>query len=394
MIDVKLIRENPDVVKENIKKKFQDPAVVDQFLDVDEQWRNSKKEIDGLRSMRNKLSQDVNKLKKEGSDASKILEEVKGIPGRIKKNEEVMKELEMRRMELLLQIPNIMDESVPQGKDESENKELRKWGTVDHKDFKVLNHVEILEKLNLVEFDKSADMSGNGFYILKGDLALLNQSLIKFAVDFMAEKGYMYIEPPLMLKTNILAAATDMETLKNTIYDVKDEDLSLIGTSEYSILAMHMNETIEEKDLPKKYFAYTMCFRKEIGSHGINEKGLWRTHQFNKVEQFVFAKPEESQKYYDEMLANTEELFMKLELPHRVLEMCSGDLAVWKSKSCDVEVWRPTTNDYGEVASLSNCTDFQARRLNIKCHDGHGNYRNLHTLNNTVVATINRQMVQ
>jgi len=242
-------------------------------------------------------------------------------------------------------------------------------------------------KKNREYFESSAKVSGKGFYYLKGDLALLNMALVKFAIDFMVKKGYTYIEPPLMLHKDVLSAALDTEEFSKTIYGVKDEDLSLIGTSEYSLLGMHADETFKEKELPKKYFSYTMCFRKEIGSHGINEKGLYRTHQFNKVEQFVFCKPEDSYKYYDEMMNNSVELFKKLEIPTRILEICSGELSTWKAKSADLESWRPTTKAYEEIGSLSNCTDFQSRNLNIRFQNKNNEISFVHTLNNTVVAT-------
>ncbi len=280
-----------------------------------------------------------------------------------------------------------MHESVPIGKDDSENVEIRRWGEPRNFDFPIKNHVEILENLKIADFDTSAKTSGNGFYYLQGDLALLNQALIQFAIGFMRSKGYCYVEPPLMLHKEVLDAAMDTESFKDTIYSVNGEDLHLIGTSEHALLGLHANQAIPENELPKKYFSYSMCFRKEIGSHGINEKGLWRTHQFNKVEQFIFCKPEDSYKYYDELLQNSEELFQQLGLPYRVIECCSGDLAAWKAKSCDIEVWRPTTQGYGEVTSLTNCTAYQAEGLKIRVVYNDGNRTLLHTLNNTAVAT-------
>jgi len=280
-----------------------------------------------------------------------------------------------------------MHESVPLGKDDSENVELRKVGEIKEFNFPVKNHVEILEDLGLVDFETSAKVSGNGFYFLKGNLGLLNQALIRFTIDFMSSKGYTYIEPPLMLHKEVLDAAMDTVSFADTIYSINGEDLNLIGTSEHALLGLHTNEAINENELPKKYFSYSMCFRKEIGSHGINEKGLWRTHQFNKVEQFIFCKPEDSYKYYDELLSNSEEIFQKLGLPYRVIECCSGDLATWKAKSADIEVYRPTTKNYGEVTSLTNCTDFQARGLMIRVVYNSGERAILHTLNNTAVAT-------
>jgi seryl-tRNA synthetase len=387
MIDIKLIRENPELVKENMRKKSQDTKLVDEVLELDQKVRELMKSAQELRKERNDISREISLAKKSGKDSSSLLDKAKNIPNQISEIESEQAIVEEKLSKLILRVPNIMHESVPLGKDDSENVELRRWGTPKKFDFEIKNHVELLENLGLVDFDTSAKTSGNGFYYLKGDLALLNQALIKFAIDYMVKKGYTYVEPPLMLHKEVLDAAMDTAGFKDSIYSVKGEDLHLIGTSEHSLLGIHANEALTENDLPKKYFSYSMCFRKEIGSHGINEKGLWRTHQFNKVEQFIFCKPEESYKFYDELLSNSEGLFQALDLPYRVIECCSGDLATWKAKSCDMEVWRPTTNDYGEITSLTNCTDFQARGLGIRVVYNNGERAVLHTLNNTAVAT-------
>ncbi len=391
MLDMKLIRENPELIKENIKKKFQDEKLplVDKVLKLDEKWRKTKFEADKRRHERNKISEEINKAKKDKDEkkAKELIKEAKEIPEKIKKYEEKTSKLEEEIKGILLQLPNMISDETPLGKDESENKEIKKSGKIPKLGFPVKNHVELAESLGMVDFDSSARVSGNGFYYLKKELALLNQALIQFAVDFMRKKGYEYIETPLMLNEKSIFASMDKEAIEDSVYSVKDEDLHLIGTAEQSLLAMHSDQTISEDELPKKYFSYSMCFRKEIGSHGINEKGLWRTHQFNKVEQFIFCKPEDSEKLYDELLKNSEEILEALELPYRVLEICSGDLADWKFRSADLEVYRPTTKDYGEVMSLSNCTDYQARKLNIKFVDKHGNRKVLHTLNDTALAT-------
>lgn len=386
MLDIKFIRENPDLVKKNMKKKFQDPKVVDDFLSHDKNLRLLKKKIDDLRSERNKLSEQINKAKKQGKEADGFLMQAKNIPIKIKDLEKEKQRSEQVFNELLVQIPNIIHDSVPLGKDENENKEIKKWGAIPKFDFPIKNHVDICEDLGIADFEASAETTGHGFYFLEGDLAMLNQALIRFAIDFMHKKGYHYIETPLMLKNQVLAASLDTEEFARTIYELKDDDLALIGTAEYSLLARYMGTTFLEKELPKKVFSYSMCFRKEIGSHGINEKGLWRTHQFNKVEQVIFCAPEDSYKMYDELLKNSEEIMQALNLPYRVLEMCSGDLAPWKAKSADVEVWRSTTKDYGEVMSLSNCTDYQVRDLNIRL-DRKGKREVVHALNNTALAT-------
>ncbi|MFP4400476.1 MAG: serine--tRNA ligase [Candidatus Woesearchaeota archaeon] len=394
MIDIKLLREKPDMFKQNMEKKFRDPKIIDTVLKYDKEIRDIMQESQKLRHRRNEVSQGIAKAKKakDETTAKKLMKEAKNIPDKIKSMEESLEKTKLKLDKLILQIPNLMHESVPVGKDDTENVEIRRWGEPRKFDFPVKNHVELLEYLGVVDFDTSSKTSGNGFYYLKGDLARLNQALIQYAIDFMIKRGYTYVEPPLMLHKEVLDAAMDTESFKDSIYSVKDEDLHLIGTSEHALLGLHTKEAIPENDLPKKYFSYSMCFRKEIGSHGINEKGLWRTHQFNKVEQFIFCKPEESYDFYDELLKNSEELFQGLGLPYRVIECCSGDLATWKAKSCDMEVYRPTTEDYGEITSLTNCTDFQARGLGIRVVYNDGNRTVLHTLNNTAIAT-SRAMV-
>jgi len=389
MLDIKFIRENPDIVKANIKKKAQDDKLllVDEFLIRDKELRDIKGKVDNLRAERNKLSEEVNKLKKAGKDASTVLKKVKSIPEEIVELEAEYVKVEQRVNQILLVLPNMMWIKVPVGKDSTENVELKKGGKIPVFDFPVKTHVELAENLGIVDFDAAAKVAGKGFYYLKGDLALLDQALIRFAIEFMTKKGYTYIEPPLLLHEKEIFASMDKAAIEQSVYSIKDEDLNLIGTSEQSVLAMHGGDAILESDLPKKYFAYSMCFRKEVGAHGINEKGLWRTHQFNKVEQFIFCRPEDSEKHYGELLANNEEMLKALELPYRIIEICTGDLADWKYRSADIEVWRPTTKEYGEIISLSNCTDYQARKLNIKCIDKQGNRRVLHTLNDTAIAT-------
>lgn len=391
MIDIKLIRENPKLVKENIKKKFQDEKLplVDKLKKLDDKWRKLKYQADNLRKSRNDISKQINKAKKQKNSqlVNQLIKKAKDIPNKIRKAEEKDEKLEVKIKKILVQIPNIMSKKVPIGKDESENKILKKGGKIPKFDFKLKNHVELIENLDIGDFDASAKVAGKGFYYLKNDLALLNRALIQFAVDFMKKIGYTYIETPLMLNEKAIYASMSKEEIEDSVYSIKDENLNLIGTAEQSLLAYHTDSTIREEDLPKKYFSYSMCFRKEIGSHGINEKGLWRTHQFNKVEQFIFCKPEDSEKLYDELLKNSEEILKKLGLPYQVVEMCSGDLADWKFRSADLEVYRPTTKEYGEVMSLSNCTEYQARKLNIKCIDKHGNRRILHTLNDTALAS-------
>ncbi|MEK6933266.1 MAG: serine--tRNA ligase [Nanoarchaeota archaeon] len=389
MLDIKLLRENPDLVKENIKKKNQNDKVklVDEAIKKDADWRKLKSQVDSLRSDRNKISKEINDLKKAGKNTDISMKKAQKIPDEIDKIEKKVAILEEEVRKILWNLPNIISKQTPIGKDASENKEIKKEGKIPKFDFSIKTHVELAEALDLADFSASAKTSGNGFYYLKGDLACLNQALISFALDKMQKKGYLYVETPLMLNEKSIFASMDKAAIEQSIYHVEGEDLNLIGTAEQSLLAMYMGQTIPEWELPKRYISYSMCFRKEVGSHGINEKGLWRTHQFNKVEQFIFCSPEESEKYYEELLKNSEDILNSLELPYRIVEMCSGDLADWKYRSADFEIYRPTTKEYGEVMSLSNCTDYQARRLNIKCIDKRGNKKILHTLNNTAIAT-------
>lgn len=389
MLDIKLIRENPKLVRENIKKKFQSQKLplVEKILKLDEEWRKLKLDLDNLRHERNTVSEEINKAKKQKQSIEILIAKAKELPQRIAKGEKREKQLEQEIRTIMLQLPNIIHSSVPSGKDASANRVIKKVGKIPKFNFQVKNHVELAEKLGVADFDASARVSGNGFYYLKNELALLNQALIRFAIDFMKKNGYEYIETPLMLQEKAIYASMTKQEIQNSVYSIKDYDLGLIGTAEQSLLAMHSNQTLEEKDLPKKYFSYSMCFRKEIGSHGINEKGLWRTHQFNKVEQFIFCMPKDSEKLYDELLKNSEEILRLLALPYRVLEICSGDLADWKHRSADLEVWRPTTKTYEEIMSLSNCTDYQARKLNIRYVKKDGERGILHTLNDTVLAT-------
>ncbi|MFT4327014.1 MAG: serine--tRNA ligase [Candidatus Woesearchaeota archaeon] len=388
MLDIKFIRENKDVVIKNLEKKFQEDKIesLEVLLEKDEIYRKILKESEILRSKRNKLSESINTAKKEGKDVAPIIQEAKEIPGKIKELEEQIAQLKQEITDLQKKIPNIIAETVPIGKDESENIVILKGPEPRNFTFDVKNHVELVETLGLVNFEASAKVSGAGFYYLIDELAILNQALIRFAIDFMRTKKYQYIETPLMLSEECLYGSMDKAEIDDSVYTLTDGG-GLIGTAEQSLLAMHTGDTFQESELPKKYFSYSMCFRKEIGAHGINEKGLWRTHQFNKVEQFIFCKPEDSPKLYEELLQNSKEILEQLELPYRVIECCSGDLANWKHKSADLEVWRPTTKSYGEVMSLSNCTSYQAEALGIKWVDKHGNREFVHTLNDTALAT-------
>lgn len=391
MLTPKFVREHADEVRDTLRRQKADEAVLDAFLEAEAKWRALKQEVDALRAERNRVSEEINTTKKAGGDITPLLERAKKIPGKIKELEGVAAQLyHDELLPLLRRIPNIMHPEVPYGKDEDENVEVKRWGAPKEFSFPVKNHVELCEENGWADFEESAKTSGNGFYFLKGDLALLNQALIRFAINHLTSKGYTYVEPPLLVRKHILDAAMDTTAFDQSIYRVVDEGedpLCLIGTAEHAILGMYEGTTLSDEELPRKYVGYSMCFRQEIGSHGINEKGLWRTHQFNKVEQFIFSLPEESWQLYEELLRNSEELLQALQLPYRVVEICTGDLAVWKARSHDIEVWRPTTQSYGEVMSLSNCTSYQSMDLNIRYVKKNGERGYVHTLNNTALAT-------
>ena len=390
MIDIKLIRENPDLVKENIKKKFQDEKLplVDKAKKLDEQWRKLKYQVDELRSERNKISLEISKAKKTKDEklAKTLIKQAGDIPEKIKKIEEKADKLAEEVKIIIMKIPNIIHKSVPIGKSDKENVEIKKYGQIPKFNFDVKSHVELGESLRLLDFDTSADISGKGFYFLKGELALLNMALINFARDYMVKKEFIYVEPPLMIKKEVLDGVYSTAEINAMAYKVEGEDAYLIATSEHPLIGQFINKALQKKELPVLQTGYSMCFRKEIGSHGIDEKGIYRTHQFNKQEMIVICEPEDSYKWYDKMLNFSVGIFKELEIPFRVLECCSGDLADLKAKSCDLEAWSPRRKEYFEITSLTNMEEAQARRLGIKISDGKKNYF-AHTLNNTVIAT-------
>ncbi len=396
MFDLKFVREHADELRATIQRQRRDDRLeaLDKLLTLDNEWRGLKLALDNLRKERNAVSEQINQAKKSGAETKPLLAKAKAIPEQVKDAESKLLLLETDVKVLLRQVPNIMHDDVPFGENDAENKEVKRWGEPKTFTFPVKNHVELAESLGLADFEASAKTTGSGFYFLQGDLALLNQALVRFAVDTLVKKGYTYVEPPLMVKRPVLEAAMDVNAIKQSIYEVKeaepkdvDNQLCLIGTAEHALLGMLAGETLHAETLPRKYVGYSMCFRQEIGSHGINEKGLWRTHQFNKVEQFVFTTPEQSWEAYDELFRNSEEILQALKLPYRVVEICTGDLAAWKARSHDFEVWRPTTKSYGEVMSLSNCTTYQATDLNIRYVRKDGERGFAHTLNNTALAT-------
>lgn len=388
MLDIKLFRENPEVIKENLRKKFQESKLptVDEIVILDKEVRAMMAESQSLRNQRNTVSAQIAANRKKGVDVSDLMAKAKEIPQQLASVEEGLENKRSRLNKLLITIPNIMHDSVPIGKNDSENVVVEVIGKPKKKDFEVINHAEIAESLNIVDFESARRIAGNGFFFLKGGLAQLNQALIQFAINFLITKGYEFVEPPLMIRKEICDGVVDFEFFKNMIYKIEDENLYLIGTSEHPLIGMFVDQLIDKADLPIKIVGYSQCFRKELGSHGIDEKGLFRTHQFNKVEQIIICEPEDSYKHYDELLQNSKEMFTLLGLPTRVLECCSGDLADLKAKSADLEAWSPRKNGYIEVCSCSNLTDAQSRGLNIRVRSEGKNYFP-HTLNDTAIAT-------
>ncbi|MBQ3418621.1 MAG: serine--tRNA ligase [Erysipelotrichaceae bacterium] len=389
MIDIKLIRENVDLVKENIKKKFQDEKLelVDKVKQLDEDYRNLRKEADELRGRRNSLSKEIGNFMKQGlkDKAEEIKKEVANIAKRITECEENEVKLEEEIRKIMLVIPNIIDASVPIGKDDSENVEIEQFGTKRDFDFEIPYHVDIMENLDGIDLDAARKTSGNGFYYLKGDIARLHSSILSYARDFMINRGFTYYIPPFMIRSDVVNGVMSFAEMENMMYKIEGEDLYLIGTSEHSMIGKFIDTILNEDDLPEKLTSYSPCFRKEVGAHGIEERGVYRIHQFEKQEMIVVCKPEDSMKFYDELWKNTVDFFLTLDIPVRTLECCSGDLADLKVKSCDVEAWSPRQKKYFEVGSCSNLGDAQARRLKIRIKGENGNYF-AHTLNNTVVA--------
>ncbi len=390
MIDINLIRTNPKLVKDNIRKKFQDKKLllVDKVKKLDEEWRKLKQELDKLRHERNKVSEKINKAKKQEKqeEFQKLIRKAKQIPVDIEKIEFKANKLKKQIKEIMYIIPNIIHKSVPIGENDKENVEIKKIGTPKKFSFPVKSHVELGEELGMLDFDTSAKTSGKGFYFLKGDIALLNMAMINFARDHMVKYGFEYVEPPLMIRENILTGVYSHEEIEQMSYKIEGEDLFMIATSEHPLIGQFINKTLVKSELPIKQTAYSMCFRKEIGSHGIDEKGIYRTHQFNKQEMILICEPEDSYKWYDKMLQYSIEVFKALEIPIRIFECCSGDLADLKAKSCDLEAWSPRQDKYFEITSLTNMEEAQARRLGIKVQDKDKKYY-AHTLNNTVIAT-------
>ncbi|MCI7099450.1 MAG: serine--tRNA ligase [Lachnospiraceae bacterium] len=390
MLDLKFVRENPEIVKQNIRNKFQDHKLplVDEVIELDKQKRAVQQERDTLRSEKNTLSKQIGGLMKQGKkeEAEEVKAKVAADAARLTELEGTQTELEEKITKIMMTIPNIIDPSVPIGKDDSENVEVQKYGEPVVPDFEIPYHTEIMEKFNGIDLDSARKVAGNGFYYLMGDIARLHSAVISYARDFMIDRGFTYCVPPFMIRSNVVTGVMSFDEMDAMMYKIEGEDLYLIGTSEHSMIGKFIDTILPEENLPYTLTSYSPCFRKEKGAHGIEEKGVYRIHQFEKQEMIVVCKPEESAMWFDKLWQNTVDLFRSLDIPVRTLECCSGDLADLKVKSVDVEAWSPRQKKYFEVGSCSNLTDAQARRLKIRVKDENGNKYFAHTLNNTVVA--------
>lgn len=390
MLDIKFVRENPEIVKQNIRNKFQDKKLhlVDEVIELDKKNREIKQEVEALRASRNKLSKEIGALmaQKKKEEAEEVKKQVASQADRMNELSEEEKKVEEEIRTRMLIIPNIIDSSVPIGKDDSENVEIQKYGEPVVPDFEVPYHTEIMEKFDGIDLDSARKVAGNGFYYLMGDIARLHSAVIAYARDFMINRGFTYCVPPFMIRSNVVTGVMSFEEMDAMMYKIEGEDLYLIGTSEHSMIGKFIDTIIPEEELPKTLTSYSPCFRKEKGAHGIEERGVYRIHQFEKQEMIVVCKPEESKMWFDKLWQNTVDLFRSLDIPVRTLECCSGDLADLKVKSLDVEAWSPRQKKYFEVGSCSNLGDAQARRLKIRVNGPDGKKYLAHTLNNTVVA--------
>ncbi len=389
MLDIRFVRENPEVVKQNIRNKFQEAKLplVDEVIELDRKSRNAKAEADDLRASRNKLSKQIGELMRQGKkeEAESVKAQVTANAARLAELETMETELEEKILKIMMTIPNIIDPSVPIGKDDSENVELEKFGDPVVPEFEIPYHTDIMKTFDGIDLDAAGRVAGNGFYYLMGDIARLHSAVISYARDFMIDRGFTYCVPPFMIRSNVVTGVMSFAEMDAMMYKIEGEDLYLIGTSEHSMIGKFIDTVTPEDQLPKTLTSYSPCFRKEKGAHGIEERGVYRIHQFEKQEMIVVCRPEESPKWYDVLWKNTVDLFRSLDIPVRTLECCSGDLADLKVKSCDVEAWSPRQKKYFEVGSCSNLGDAQARRLKIRVEGENGRYF-AHTLNNTVVA--------
>ena len=389
MLDIKFLRTNPDIVKQNIKNKFQDDKLplVDEVIELDKEFREAKTRAEYLRSQRNKISKQIGALMGQGKkeEAEEVKKQVTDMASELEALSVKETELEEKIRKIMLIIPNIIDPSVPIGRDDSENVEIERFGEPVVPDYEIPYHVDIMEKLKGIELDQARNTSGNGFYYLRGDIARLHSACLSYARDFMIDRGFTYYIPPYMIRSAVVDGVMSFAEMENMMYKIEGEDLYLIGTSEHSMIGKFIDTITDESEMPQTLTSYSPCFRKEVGAHGIEERGVYRIHQFEKQEMIVVCKPEESKMWYDRLWKNTVDYFRSLDIPVRTLECCSGDLADLKVKSCDVEAWSPRQKKYFEVGSCSNLGDAQARRLKIRIRGPEGTYL-AHTLNNTCVA--------
>ena len=391
MLDIKLIREKPDYVRENLKRRG-DPEkleMLDRLIECDREWRKNLTELNELRHQRRKITNEIAQLKKKGEEITDKIEAAKKIDAEIEVLEKKVKELEEKVSYYLMRIPNLLHESVPYGVDENDNVTVKTWGEIPKFDFKVKDHIELGLSLGIMDLERAAKVAGARFYYLKGLGVLLDMALINFALNELVKKGYKPVEPPYMMRRKAYEGATALTDFEEMLYKIEDEDLYLIATSEHPIAAMYMDEVLNAEELPLKFVGVSACFRREAGAHGKDTRGIFRTHQFNKVEQFIFCLPEQSWEMHEELLRNAEELVQKLGLPYRVVNVCTGDIGSFAAKKYDIEVWMPAQNRYREIISCSNCTDYQARRLNIRYREKEGAPPKgvVHTLNSTALAT-------
>ena len=387
MLDPKIIKEKPQIIRDMLKARSVE-FNFDELIDSDQKRREFILKTDELRKKKNQIASTISQKKKADEDTSSILAEIKNISEELTKLEASQEEIEKKYSSLALTIPNLIHESVPIGKDETANREIKKWGKIPEFDFKISDHIDISENLDLVDLERAAKVAGARFYYLKNDLVRLNQSLIHYALDFLVEKNYSLIQPPYMINRKSMEGAIIADDFEEVIYKIENEDLYMIGTSEHAIAAMHSDEIIEGKDLPLRYAGVSPCFRKEAGAHGRDQKGIFRVHQFDKIEQFVFARPEESWKEHERMLSVAEDFYQNLEIPYKVMLLSSGDMGKVSAKTYDIEAWMAGQNTYREIVSCSNCLDYQARRLKIRFREKtNEETQYLHTLNSTLVAT-------
>jgi seryl-tRNA synthetase len=391
MLDIKLIRENPDYVRSNLEKRGnpENIKMLDELIGTDKQWRANLTNLNDLRHDRKQVTIEIAKIKKSGGDAQVQVEKAKAIDVKITGIEKQVAAEEEKERDLLLRLPNMLDETVPFGCDDTGNLQIKTWGEPKKFSYPIKNHIDLATELGLVDMERAGKISGARFFFLKNQLALLDLALMSFAIHELTKKGYTAVEPPYMMKRQAYEGVTALGDFADVLYKIEGEDLYMIATSEHPMAAMYMNEVIKEQDMPIKLAGLSTCFRKEAGAHGKDTRGIFRTHQFNKIEQFIFCKPEDSKQLHEELLQNAEALLQKLELPYRVVNVCTGDIGTVAAKKYDIEAWMPAQNGYREVVSCSNCTDYQARRLGIRYREKEGAPPKafLHTLNSTAIAT-------